>query len=65
MADYTHMMNLIQGAVIQIRERRPLDQQHDQLEELAAFLGEQRQQILIEKLKVKQLIDEADNLPIG
>lgn len=38
MADFTHLSNLIQGAVIQIRERRPIHEQAALLDELAMFL---------------------------
>lgn len=41
MADFTHLSNLIQGAVIQIRERRPIQDQAALLDELAMFLIEE------------------------
>jgi hypothetical protein len=65
MADYIHMMNIIQGKVIEIRERHPLEQQSQMLESLALFLSEQRERVLVEKLRVAQEIDEQESLPIG
>lgn len=64
MADYIHMMNIIQGKVIEIRERHPLEQQSQMLESLALFLSEQRERVLVEKLRVAQEIDEQESLPI-
>lgn len=64
MADYIHMMNIIQGKVIEIRERHPLEQQSQMLESLASFLSEQRERVLVEKLRVAQEIDEQESLPI-
>lgn len=41
MTDYLHLKNVIQGAVIQIRERRPLEKQMALLDELVDFLADQ------------------------
>ena len=63
MADYIHMDNIIQGAVLQIRERRPLEEQAGMLEVLVQFLGDQRQKVLMEKLRVEQALSELHNPP--
>lgn len=55
MADFIHMSNIIQGEVIRIRERRPLDQQYDDLSALESFLRDQAQAVLLEKIRVKDL----------
>jgi len=52
--DFIHLDNIIQGAVLQIRERRDLTQQEAALEELYRFLQEQGQKVLIAKLKAAQ-----------
>ena len=54
MADFTHMDNIIQGAVIQITERRPLHEQEAALEELWDFLGDQRHKVLMAKLRLAE-----------
>jgi hypothetical protein len=54
MADFIHMDNIIQGAVLQITERRPLDEQEDALEALWDFLGDQRHKVLMAKLRVAE-----------
>lgn len=41
MADFVHMKNLIQGEVIRITERRPLEERPRLLGELMEFLSEQ------------------------
>lgn len=51
MADYVHIENLIQGEVIRIFERRHPEQWDAELERLVEFLGDQRQQVLMEKIK--------------
>ena len=53
MADYLHLDNLIQGEVLRIKERRPLDQQYDALKALESFLEAQTRKVLIEKIRVK------------
>ena len=45
MTDYVHLKNIIGGAVIQIRERRPLDQQSKLLNDLHTFLHEQAYEV--------------------
>jgi len=52
MVDFVHLSNIIQGEVIRIRERRPLEQQEGALEAMIVFLGEQRETVIIEKLKL-------------
>lgn len=64
MADFTHMMNIIQGEVMRINERRPLEQRPALLDELIIFLSDQRQKVIIEKLKVTALLPEPDH-PTG
>ena len=58
MADFIHMSNIIQGEVIRIRERSPLDQQYDDLSALESFLRDQAQAVLLEKIRVKDLTAE-------
>lgn len=41
MTDYTHLSNIIQGAVIQIRERRAIQDQPKLLDDLGMFLIEE------------------------
>lgn len=41
MPDDTGLYNMIQGRVLQIRERRPLDEQLSQLDHLLKFLNDQ------------------------
>lgn len=60
MTDFTHMHNIIQGEVMRIRERRPLGEQAEMLDHLIIFLSDQRQQVIIEKLKVSALLDPVD-----
>jgi hypothetical protein len=54
MCDYTHLTNVIQGAVIQITERRPLSDQPALLEEMIEFLSDQRQSIIVTKMKAAE-----------
>lgn len=54
MADYDHLMNLIQGEVIRIRERRPLVEQLDLLDDLVKFLSDQQLTVTLTKLRVCQ-----------
>lgn len=58
MADFTHMSNLIQGEVIRIRERRPLEQQPELLSELISFLQDEMTSVTITRLKVSQELSE-------
>jgi hypothetical protein len=51
MADFIHMSNIIQGEVIKIRERRPLEQQPELLSELIEYLQGQITSITITRLK--------------
>lgn len=60
MADFIHMYNVIQGEVIRIKERRPLDQQYDALGALERFLREQAESVVIEKIRVKEQLGELD-----
>ena len=62
MADYVHIENLIMGEVIRIKERRRPDQWQEELEKLMDFLGQMRQQVLMEKLRAQQAV-EADPPP--
>jgi len=55
-ADFTHMMNIIQGEVIRINERREPDQRPAELEALIQFLSDQRQTVIIEKIKAEDQI---------
>lgn len=61
MPDYTHMDNIVQWAVIQIRERRPLEDQEEELEVLYQFLKRQCERIVIEKLKVRELLPKPND----
>ena len=54
MVDFQHLDNLIQGAVIQIMERRPPEQHEGALEALAQFLGDQRIKVLMAKLRAAE-----------
>lgn len=56
MTDYAHLKNIIGGAVIQIRERRPLGQQPELLGEMIAFLSGQAMEITIAKRDVMREI---------
>lgn len=53
MADYEHLTNLIQGEVIRVRERRPLEEQEALLEELIEYLRDQAMSVVIVKMKAK------------
>lgn len=59
MADYIHLSNIIQGEVIRIRERRPLEQQPDDLTALISFLQDQITSVTITSLKVSEELSEA------
>jgi hypothetical protein len=60
MCDYTHLSNIIQGAVIQITERRPLSDQPALLEEMIDFLSDQRQRIMVTKIKIATTLEDSD-----
>ena len=60
MADYVHIENLIQGEVIRIFERRTPDQWDAELERLVEFLGDQRQKVLMEKIKAAEQLSQPD-----
>lgn len=59
------MDNIIQGAVIQIVERRPVEQQEGALEALYQFLGQQQHKVLMAKLKVRESLPEPDDQTPG
>lgn len=59
MADYIHLSNIIQGEVIRIRERRPLEQQPELLLELREYLESQVTSVTMTRLKVSQELSEA------
>jgi len=59
MADFIHMSNIIQGEVIRIRERRPLQQQPDDLSALISFLQDQITSVTIVRLKATEELSEA------
>lgn len=59
MADFTHMSNLIQGEVIRIQERRPLEQQPELLYELLQFLESEITSVTMTRLKVSQELSGA------
>jgi hypothetical protein len=59
MADYVHLTNIIQGEVIRIRERRPLEQQPDDLFALISFLQDQVTSVTITRLKATEELSEA------
>lgn len=61
MADYTHIENLIMGEVIRIKERRPPENWQDDLETLVTFLGQMRQQVLMEKIRAAEELPEPDD----
>lgn len=54
MADYTHLSNLIQGEVIRIFERRPPAEWEAELEKLIIYLSDERQKVIIEKIRASQ-----------
>ena len=59
MADYIHLSNIIQGEVIRIRERRPLEQQPDDLFALISFLQDQVTSVTVTRLKATEELSEA------
>lgn len=59
MADYTHMSNIIQGEVIRVRERRPLQEQPQLLQELIDYLQSEITSVTMTRLKVSQELSEA------
>lgn len=59
MADFTHMSNIIQGEVIRVRERRPLEQQPELLQELIDYLQGEITSVTMTRLKVSQELSEA------
>jgi hypothetical protein len=59
MADYIHMSNIIQGEVMRIMERRPLEQQPELLYELIQFLEGEITSITVTRLKATQELSEA------
>jgi len=58
MADYTHLTNIIQGEVIRIEERRPLEQRPELLQELIDYLSDQTVRVTITRLKAAQELSE-------
>lgn len=58
MADYTHMTNIIQGEVLRIEERRPLEARPELFQELIEYLQDQTVQITISRLKATQELSE-------
>lgn len=71
MADFTHLMNIIQGEVIRIKERTPEGvPQLEAYDRLLAFLAEQQLAVLEDKVTLLRLLrkhqDDPDpDLPIG
>ena len=59
MADFVHMNNIVQGEVIRIRERRPLEQQPALLSELIDYLQGQITSVSTTRLKVTEELSEA------
>jgi len=57
-ADFVHMRNIVQGEVIRIRERRPLEQQPELLSELIEFLQGEITSVTITRLKVTEELSE-------
>lgn len=63
MADYIHLSNIIQGEVIRIKERRPLEAQPELLLELIDYLQDQVTSVTISRLKVTDALSrEAEEL---
>jgi hypothetical protein len=58
MADFIHLTNIIQGEVLRIRERRPLEQQPELLLELIDYLNDQTTAVTITRLKVTEELSE-------
>ena len=58
MADYTHLDNLIQGEVLRIRERKPLEQHPELLSELISFLRDEIASVTITRLKATEELSE-------
>ncbi len=58
MADFVHMRNIVQGEVIRIRERRPLEQQPELLSELIEFLQGEITSVTITRLKATEELSE-------
>ena len=54
MADFVHLSNIIQGDVIRIRERRPLEEQPELLSELIDFLRSEITSVTMTRLKVTE-----------
>jgi hypothetical protein len=71
MADFTHLMNLIQGEVIRIKERTPEGQpQLAAYDALSDFLEEQRLAVLEERVALLRLLkkhqsEPEPDMPIG
>lgn len=61
MTDFIHMVNIIQGEVIRITERRPLEEQPAALEVLIAFLRDQAMRVTVTKLQVVARLPEGTN----
>lgn len=59
MADYVHMSNIVQGEVIRIRERRPLEEQPELLSDLIEYLQAEIVSVTMTRLKVVQELSEA------
>ena len=59
MADLMHLSNLVQGEVIRIRERRPLEDQPELLSELIDYLKGEITSITITRLKATEELSEA------
>ena len=54
MADFVHLSNIIQGDVIRIRERRPLEEQPELLSELIDFLRSEITSVTMTRLQVTE-----------
>lgn len=63
MADFIHMSNIIQGEVLRIKERRPLEERYGELEALEVFLYDQARSVVIEKIRVQDQLSTAEENP--
>lgn len=57
MTDFNHMKNIIQGAMLESKERGSPDEQIATLEKLENFLRNETTAIVLEKLRAKSLLD--------
>ena len=55
-ADFIHLNNMIQGEVIRIRERRPLEEQPQLLSELIDYLKDETTSVTMTRLKVTEAL---------